>query len=428
MSPVERTSVAAPADPWRITPLHVRAVIGGLLVAFLAVILRRPDLVVLATPLLAVALWGLLTRPAGRPSNQIISSDTDLVEDRPVRIRVRTAGADGAETIGHELGAGPGLLMRPDGWADVIGGAEYDAVLSVRPIRWGSTYIGMSETRLRSPWGAFDSAWKQAAPIRLHVAPTPGVFAADAPVPDPSLLLGLHGGRHRGDGSEFDDIREYRPGDRPRRIHWRTSARTGRLHVRTTYADNDTEVVLLVDAFGNLPGSPDGSLTRTVRAAASIAAWCTRNGDRVGLRVLGAAVRPVVSGTGRAQLLRILGALARITPANDRFPDAARLRLRLAPGSLLVVLTPLTEARVIGAARECAAAGLDVLVIDTAPETVLAGDLDLLERLAWRALELERSRTTSALARSGVSVSPWRGPGTLDAVLTAMSARRARVP
>ena len=101
---------------------------------------------------------------------------------------------------------------------------------------------------------------------------------------DPSLLLGLHGSRHRGDGSEFDDIREYRPGDRPRRIHWRTSARTGRLHVRTTYADNDTEVVLLVDAFGNLPGSPDGSLTRTVRAAASIAAWCTRNGDRVGLR------------------------------------------------------------------------------------------------------------------------------------------------
>ena len=258
------------------------------------------------------------------------------------------------------------------------------------------------------------------------MAPTPGVFAADAPVPDPSLLLGLHGGRHRGDGSEFDDIREYRPGDRPRRIHWRTSARTGRLHVRTTYADNDTEVVLLVDAFGNLPGSPDGSLTRTVRAAASIAAWCTRNGDRVGLRVLGAAVRPVVSGTGRAQLLRILGALARITPANDRFPDAARLHL--APGSLLVVLTPLTEARVIGAAMECAAAGLDVLVIDTAPETVLAGDLNILERLAWRALELERSRTTSALARSGVSVSPWRGPGTLDAVLTAMSARRARVP
>ena len=196
------------------------------------------------------------------------------------------------------------------------------------------------------------------------------------------------------------------PGDRPRRIHWHTSAHTGRLHVRTTYANNDTEVVLLVDAFGNLPGSPDGSLTRTVRAAASIAAWCTRNGDRVGLRVLGAAVRPVVSGTGRVQLLRILGALARITPANDRFPDAARLRLRLAPGSLLVVLTPLTEARVIGAARECAAAGLDVLVIDTAPETVLAGDLDLLERLAWRALELERSRTTSALARSGVSVSP----------------------
>ena len=78
MSLIERTSVAAPAGPWRITPLHVRAVIGGLLVAFLAVILRRPDLVVLATPLLAVALWGLLTRPTGHPSSRIISSDTDL--------------------------------------------------------------------------------------------------------------------------------------------------------------------------------------------------------------------------------------------------------------------------------------------------------------------------------------------------------------
>ena len=75
---------------------------------------------------------------------------------------MRTAGADGAETIGHELGAGPGLLMRPDGWADVVGGAEYDAAFSVRPIRWGATYIGMSETHLRSPWGAFEGGYIRA--------------------------------------------------------------------------------------------------------------------------------------------------------------------------------------------------------------------------------------------------------------------------
>lgn len=66
LQPAEPWSPAAtqqPAEPWKPTTLHLRAVVGGLGLALLAVAGHRPDLVVLATPLLIIACWGAACRP-----------------------------------------------------------------------------------------------------------------------------------------------------------------------------------------------------------------------------------------------------------------------------------------------------------------------------------------------------------------------------
>lgn len=421
-----------PAGEWRPTVLHLTAIAVGVLTTLAAVLLHRPDLVVLAAPMLLVAAWGALARPTGRPATAILGASGDLLEGQAVRVRAVTTGTEGTETVGHELGAGPGLRLSPEGVLDVVAGraapaGPEDAVTTafiVQPRTWGPTELATGELHLRSAWGAWDARWRRRNPVRLTAAPAPGAFDADAPVPYPSTLLGVHGGRRRGDGVEFDAIREFRPGDRPRHVHWPTSARTGRLHVRTTLAENDTEVLLLVDAYGDLPGADGGSLDRTVHAAASVAAWCARTGDRVALRVLGADVAPVPAGAGRRQLTRVLGTLARTVPDSDRSGEGQRMRLDLAPGTLVVVLSPLTERRLVDAAVERASAGLDVLVIDTAP-TEPAGE-DSVALAAWGLVRLERERTADVLRRRGVAVAAWRGPGTLDATLEALSARRSR--
>lgn len=433
-----------PAGEWRLTVLHITAVAIGILTALAAVLLHRPDLVVLAAPMLLVAAWGALARPDGHPAAAVLGTSGDVLEGQAVRVRAVTTGSEGAETVGHELGAGPALRVVPEGVLDLATtlrpgrpGATgvtpasdesparaVTTSFTVQPRTWGPTELATGELHLRSAWGAWDARWRRRNPVRLTVAPAPGAFDADAPVPHPSTLLGAHGGRRRGDGVEFDAIREFRPGDRPRHVHWPTSARTGRLHVRTTLAENDTEVLLLVDAYGDLPGADGGSLDRTVHAAASVAAWCARTGDRVAMRVLGADVTPVPAGAGRRQLMRVLGTLARTVPDSDRSGEGQRMRLDLAPGTLVVVLSPLTERRLVDAAVERALTGLDVLVIDTAPLEP-AGE-DPVALAAWGLVRLERERTAEALRRRGVAVAAWRGPGTLDATLEALSARRSR--
>ncbi|WP_172120863.1 DUF58 domain-containing protein [Actinomyces faecalis] len=413
---------------WRPTALHLRALVGGLGLALLAVVGHRPDLAVLATPFLLIACWGQACRPCSRPVTQVQGQGADLVEGQAVTVRVRTSDAHGAETVGHDLGATHGLRLRPQARAALVRGGADEGSFLVQPVRWGPARVGDGEHHLRSVWGAFDSRWLARRPIELTVAPAPGAFASDAPVPRPSRMLGLHGARHAGEGSEFNDIRLFQPGDRPRLVHWPTSVRTGRLHVRTTYAQADTQVLLVVDAFADVPAASEqdeGSLSRTVHAASSVAAWCLRTGDRIGLRVMGAVTTPVPVGHGRRHYLRVLGTLGRLRPGSDRTPASRRPRLSTPPGSLVVVLSPLTETQVVELAAQQAASGLDVLVVDTAPDLSDPGGLSSVEHAARQVLELERERTVAALAHRGVAVVSWRGPGTLDTALTAMSRPRS---
>lgn len=415
------------AEPWRPTSLHLRAVAGGLGLALLAVVGHRPDLAVLAAPLLVIACWGAACRPHGRPRTQVLGQGADLVEGQAVTLRVRTSGAQGAETIGHELGGTPGVRLRPQARVALVRGDQDEGSFLVQPVRWGPAQVGQGERHLRSVWGAFDNRWRASHPMEMTVAPAPGAFTSDAPVPHPSRMLGVHGARHAGEGAELHDIRLFQPGDRPRLVHWPTSVRTGRLHVRTAYAQADTQVLLVVDAFADVPassGQDEGSLSRTVHAASSVAAWCLRTGDRIGLRVMGAATTPVPAGHGRRHYLRVLGTLGRLRPGSDRTPASRRARLATPPGSLVVVLSPLTEPQVVELAAQQAAGGLDVLVVDTAPALSDPRGLTSVEHAARQVLRLERERTVAALAHRGIAVVPWRGPGTLDTALTAMSRPR----
>jgi len=59
--------VVKPEDGWQPTTAHARALLGGLLLAVAAVLARRPDLLVLATPLLGAAVWAVVLRPRCLP-------------------------------------------------------------------------------------------------------------------------------------------------------------------------------------------------------------------------------------------------------------------------------------------------------------------------------------------------------------------------
>jgi uncharacterized protein (DUF58 family) len=263
--------------------------------------------------------------------------------------------------------------------------------------------------------------------------PVPAQFDAAAPGVHAPGLVGTERAPAKGSGSEFAEIRPFQPGDRMRRINWARSSRTGVLHVADTWADHDRLVVLVVDA--TLPvGASEGidgrssSLDLSVRAAAAIADHHLRRGDRVTLHVVGArSAVPLPPQAGTRQLRRLLERLSTIEPATDRY-DRSRMVAALPSGALLVVLSPLLSSlpleRTVAAARR----GLAVAVVDTLPVEMTEHDAAHPARaLAWRIRLLEREREVRRAEQLGVPIVPWRGPGSLDAVLRDLH-RRSRMP
>ncbi len=302
--------------------------------------------------------------------------------------------------------------------------------LPMRATRWGHHSVGPITAVATSPWGAFRARVLDAG-HRLTVLPSPDAFDASTML-RANGLVGLHRSARPGDGNEFAGIRPFQTGDRLRRINWRRSLRNDALHVTATYADQDTHVILLVDAHGEFgeSGGVDGassSLDTTVRAAGAVAEHFLSRGDRVSLRVWDSRFRAQVNPAGGArQLRRILEVLARIDPGENPFSSTAADRSVLPGDALVILLSPLVSPSILQRANTIASHGLTVAVIDTLPSDVAVG-ADAATALAWRVRLLERDREVRSIQRAGVPVAAWAGPGSLDPILREL-ARRSSAP
>jgi uncharacterized protein (DUF58 family) len=99
------------------------------------------------------------------------------------------------------------------------------------------------------------------------------------------------GGRSRwksGAGAEFDSLRDYVAGDDSRLIHWKTSARKGRLSVRQNRVERSQTVFLILDAGRQMTARVLGKtkLDHALNAALLVAHTALQVGDKVGLMVV----------------------------------------------------------------------------------------------------------------------------------------------
>lgn len=423
--------------PWQPTAAHLRACLAAAPIV-VALVWRRPDLLVLATPLAIVAVWSALTRPPVAPrltdrlGNHILR-EGDATTWRGVVSVDADAGADlvVAATADH-----PHLDRRPATGAvtAAVASGTAEVTIGLRAMRWGRHETQPVRVRAVGPWGGF--VWETTTrPEQITVLPVPGAFDADAAAAPASGLVGVHRSSRPGEGSEFAGIRAFHVGDRMRRVNWPRSLRAGSLHVNTSWADRDTHVVLLVDATADLGvsegiGGRASSLDVTVRAAGAIAEHVTRRGDRVSLRLFAAGqTTSVPPGTGTAHLRRVLDVLA-ATPPVGQGPLASSTfdpRSITLPGDVLaIMLSPLVTPHALDRAVALGRHGVAVAVLDTLPDDLATG-LDPSAALAWRIRLLDRERELRLVQQAGVAVVAWRGPGSLDQFLRDV-ARRATAP
>ena len=102
--------------------------------------------------------------------------------------------------------------------------------------------------------------------------------------PSASVLNGRHASRLRGRGLNFEEMRDYLPGDDIRSIDWKATARTGSPHVRVFTEERDRPALLVVDQrMSMFFGSQLNMKSVTAAEAAAIATFRILDaGDRVG--------------------------------------------------------------------------------------------------------------------------------------------------
>jgi uncharacterized protein (DUF58 family) len=131
--------------------------------------------------------------------------------------------------------------------------------------------------------------------------------------PARSVLNGRHASRLRGRGLNFEELRDYLPGDDIRSIDWKVTARTGTPHVRVFTEERDHPTLIVVDQrMSMFFGSTLNMKSVTAAEAAALAAFrILDQDDRVGGIVFGdehiAEIRPE---RNRSALNRFLTALA----------------------------------------------------------------------------------------------------------------------
>ena len=166
-----------------------------------------------------------------------------------------------------------------------------------------------------------------------------------------SLQTGAYVSHFRGRGMEFDESRPYQPGDDPRSIDWRVTARSTEAYTKLFREERERPVLVVVDLRSNMHFATRGCY-KSVNAsrASALLSWAAHHrGDRLGGLIFGDTThRELKPRLGRRAALRFVHELvehpdwqtSEAMPEADPFTNAMSALRRVArPGSLVVVVS-----------------------------------------------------------------------------------------
>ena len=227
----------------------------------------------------------------------------------------------------------------------------------LRPVRRGDQRAAVVTARSIGPLGLAGRQGSQPVPGQVRVLP-PFLSRKHLPARLAKLreIDGLLPTLIRGQGTEFDSLREYVVGDDVRSIDWRATARRGDVVVRTWRPERDRRVVIVLDtgrtAAGRVGVDPTAAdpagwprLDWSMDAALLLAALASRAGDHVDFLAHDRLSRAGVFGASRTELLaQLVEAMAPLQPAlveSDWRAMVAAVARRTRRRSLVVLLTDL---------------------------------------------------------------------------------------
>jgi uncharacterized protein (DUF58 family) len=240
---------------------------------------------------------------------------------------------------------------------DIAAGQRQRVQTRLRPVRRGDQQSAQVTTRAIGPLGLAGRQRSHLVPWSVRILPP---FLSRKHLPSRLAKLreldGLLPVLIRGQGTEFDSLREYVVGDDVRSIDWRATARRADVVVRTWRPERDRRVVIVVDtgrtSAGRVGVDPTASdpggwprLDWSLDAALLLAALAARAGDHVDFLAHDRVTKAAVVGASRTELLaQLVTAMAPLQPAlveSDSAATIAAVLRRTRRRALVVLLTDL---------------------------------------------------------------------------------------
>ncbi|MGW8364915.1 DUF58 domain-containing protein [Streptomyces wedmorensis] len=332
---------------------------------------------------------------------------------RPLRAQLRDAWPPSSWLPGTEQAASRRKLKVP-------AGERRRLTTRLQPTRRGDRQAARITIRSYGPLGLAARQGNHEVPWTVRVLPP---FTSRKHLPSRLARLRELDGRTsvliRGEGTEFDSLREYVPGDDTRSIDWRATARQSTVAVRTWRPERDRHILIVLDT-GRTSAGRVGDVPRldaSMDAALLLTALASRAGDRVDLLAYDRRLRAQVQGRSAGDVLpAVVNALAPLEPElveTDARGLTATALARAPRRSLIVLLTSLDAAPIEEGL-------LPVLPQLTQRHTVLVASVadphiarmaaargtieGVYEAAAATQTQSQRSRTADHLRRHGVTV------------------------
>lgn len=299
----------------------------------------------------------------------------------------------------------------------------------LRPVRRGDQESAVVTARSVGPLGLAGRQASHRVPWRIRILPP---FLSRKHLPSRlARLRELEGTTPvliRGQGTEFDSLREYVVGDDVRSIDWRATARRADVVVRTWRPERDRRVVIVLDTGRTSAGrvgvdptaaDPGGwpRLDWSMDAALLLAALAARAGDHVDFLAHDRVTRAGVFNASRTELLaHLVEAMAPLEPAlveSDPGALVAAIQRRARRRALVVLLTDLNASAIdeglISVLPQLTAKHKVLLaaVADPRVDRLAAGRADAVavyDAAAAERARNERRDVASRLRRCGVDV------------------------
>jgi uncharacterized protein (DUF58 family) len=315
------------------------------LVALLAVLALVTIDVALATSTRALQFGrdGDTTARLGQSADVVLTVTNDARRRFKGQIRDAWAPSAKAQPRQHDV--------------DIPAGQTESLVTRLRPARRGDQRAAVVTARSIGPLGIAGRQRSHDVPWQVRILPP---FLSRKHLPSRLAKLreidGMLPVLIRGQGTEFDSLREYVIGDDVRSIDWRATARRADVVVRTWRPERDRRVVLVLDtgrtSAGRVGFDPTAAdvlgwprLDWSMDAALLLAALASRAGDHVDFLAHDRAVRAQVYNASRTEILaQVVEAMAPLQPAlieSDASAMVAAIQRRTRRRALVVLLTDL---------------------------------------------------------------------------------------